>query len=209
MPDHKANSDALFKNLVSRDIKLVSGEKGTLLYSVDLPQDSQWQFAFQESGASGGTGTLHIEYASMISILDTDISFGKYGGDIITGFGSVKIFGSALTDGDVQLDSFFTTQSLSIDVGALQLTIGTTGNDFVNVNNEYEGWTPFPFNTFSLVSPNAFDIRFVSGGGTVIFQKNGVTDEYSKTFPVFPFAKIQVKPSVDPQTFNILYTRKD
>jgi len=209
MPNHKNDKFGLFKNLVSRDIKLSSGEQGTLLYSVDLPQDSQWQFAFQESGASGGVGSLHIEYASMISILDTDISFGRFGGDIVTGFGSVKIFGTASADGDVELDSFFTTQSLTIDVGGLQLTRSTTGTDWNNVNTEYEGWSPFPFNTFSLVSPSAFDIRFRTASGITIFQKNGVTDEYAKSFPIFPQAKIQVRPSADPQLFHILYTRKD
>lgn len=198
------------KSLISRDIKLVANEK-QILYSVDLPQNSQWQFAFQESGASGGVGTLHINYASMISELDNEVSFGRFGGDIITGFGSVTITGKADSFGDVQLDSFFTTQSLSIDTGSFQVerSFGAVTGNYENVTLHTDGWCPFPFNTFQLFSNAPFDMRFRNGSNVTIFEKTGVTDEFfnDRGFP--PQAYMQIKATVANQVFNIVFKRKD
>ena len=200
--------DDIKNALISRVVTVTTGQSQTL-YRVDLPQDSRWQFVFQETGNLVGTANLQIKYRSRIAELESQVSVGRFGGEIITGFGSVQIDANCLF-GSVELKSFFTTQSLTIDSGAFQIqkTQQVSGN-YENLTDVYQGWTPFPFNQFCVYSNNNFTIRLLDIEDNVVFQKVSTDDEYKIECVVPPHLYAQIKNTVADQKYTIVYTRKD
>ena len=195
-------------SLISRKTKILSGQLQTI-YRVDLPQDSQWQFVFQDTGAFLGVGNLEISYRSKIADLTSTISYGRFGGDILTGFGSVEIEALAINN-DTEINSFFTTQSKSIDIGSLQINklhIGAVGT-WEPINTKYLGWTPFPYNRFCMMSNSTFSVRFVDSLGATVFSAASTNNEFKLPCVMPPHLFVEVKKTVAVQQYQTVYYRE-
>jgi len=194
--------------LISRVVTVTTGQPQTL-YRVDLPQDSRWQFVFQESGNLVGTANLKIQYRSRIAQLESKVSVGRYGGEIITGFGSVQIDVEALF-GSVELKSFFTTQSLTIDTGAFQIDKDqAVDGSWENLTDAYQGWSPFPFNHFCVYSSSNFSVRYRNIEDVTVYQALSADDEFKMNCVMPPHLFAQIKNTVASQKYTIVYFRKD
>lgn len=195
-------------SLISRKTKILNGQVETI-YRVDLPQDSQWQFVFQDSGSFLGVGDLKIAYRSRIANLVSTVSYGRFGGDILTGFGSVEIQAKAIND-DTEINSFFTTQSKTIGIGRLQISKlhGGIVGSWTTINDEFLGWTPFPYNRFCVMSNSTFAIRFLDSLGAVVFTAVSVNNEFRIPCAVPPHLKVEVQSTVALQKYQTVYYRE-
>ena len=202
------SKNGIQNSLISRKTKILSGELQTI-YRVDLTQDSQWQFVFQDSGAFLGVGSLEIAYRSRIADLTSTVSYGRYGGDILTGFGSVEIRALAINN-NTEINSFFTTQSKSIDIGSLQISklhIGGIGT-WEPITELYKGWTPFPYNKLCIMSNSTFSVRFVDSLGAVVFTAASVNNEFKLPCVMPPHLYVEVKKTVAVQQYQTVYYRE-
>ena len=199
------------ESLISKEFDIPAGTNETL-FSVDLPQNLSWQFVFQEIGGTGGIGSLNIQYNTKIATVQNDVSFGRFGGDIITGSGSCIIKANVESFGSVKLNAFFTSQSFSIDPGFLQLSesFATPTGSFVKFPSKYKGFTPFPFNSFIIYSNSQFDLRFRNGANETTYERLGITNQFFGSMSPFPPQNyLQIKTLSPTQIVNIVYSRKD
>lgn len=179
--------------LYSREIAL-GADQVRSVFKVTLEEDTPWTIGYQEIGVGSGTGK--IIYTRNLVQLEQKFSFGKFGGDFITGIGpfELEFTGGAATGSTVK--AFWTKQPFTIDVGeetAESIIPSAATTDL----GPYDGFIPFPYNRVSIFSEEpTFLVALVDQTITTIFLNlTSITqpNTYILDWRVPPNARVRVR----------------
>ena len=152
--------------MISRQVTLAADQVVTV-FNVDLDDDTAWTIGFQETGV--GVGDAKILYRRNLVTLNNTITFGKNGGDFISGLGSFEFQIQTDPAGGCQVEAFWTLQPKIVDVGLftdVRQSVATATN---SVLGSFDGFIPFPFNAVSIFTEAAnFDLSIQDVSGNVL-----------------------------------------
>lgn len=186
---------SITEQLYSRELTLAPDEKKTV-FRVTLEEDTPWTIGYQETGVGVGKGK--ITYSRNLVLLTQEFTFGKFGGDFITGVGpfELELTGGATAGSNVR--AFWTKQPYTIDVGSLSDTKSFgSGAAFGNVGN-FDGFIPFPYNVVSIFcEATPFTFRLQDSGAGIIQSAMVITppSEYVLNFRPPPDARLRLSQS--------------
>ena len=181
-----------------------------VLFDVDVDDDTAWTIGFQELGT--GSGELKIEYRRNLVTLESALTFGRNGGDFITGLGAFRaVIKGGL--GGCKVNGFWTLQPRIIDVGELAdepITVAS-GAAFSNLGS-FDGFIPFPYNAVSIFSTApTFQVKLQDASGADIQSAMTITPPSNFVMEFQPPKNVRVKVSQttgSDQFFTALYTRQ-
>lgn len=195
--------------MISREVKLAPDSSVTV-FNVDIDDDTAWTLGYQADETGDGSAT--VLYRRNLVSLEQTVTFGKYGGDFLTGIGSFSfIIKSGAAAGGCNVKAFWTLQPRLIDVGSLisQTTVAS-GAAYSNLG-AFEGFIPFPYNVVSIFSAAPqYDFRIEDEGGNVLSSPTTInpTSAYVTDFRPPPNGRIRVsQASGSNQLFTAVYSR--
>lgn len=194
--------------LYSREITL-NADQVRSVFKVTLEEDTPWTIGYQEIGIGAGKGKLI--YTRNLVQLEQDFTFGKFGGDFITGIGpfELEFTGGSATGSTVK--AFWTKQPFTIDVGELSTSTIIPTAATLDLG-PYEGFIPFPYNKVSIFSEEAtFIVALVDANSTYnILPLTNITqpNEFVLDWRIPPDARIRVRQtSGSNKIFTTVYSR--
>jgi len=194
--------------MISRRVKLAADELVTV-FNVDLDDDTAWTIGYQESGI--GVGTAKISYRRNLVTLKQEISFGKNGGDFITGLGSFEFQLQTNPVGGCEVETFWTLQPKVIDVGLFTDARQSVNTGTLSELGSFGGFIPFPFNAVSLFTEAAsFTLELQDISGNVLQAPMTITppNTYVLALQIPPEARLFVEQtSGSAKTFTPVYSR--
>lgn len=201
------NGFAITDQLYSKEVTM-AGDETRSIFKVLLELDEPWTIGYQETGTGSGTGK--ITYSRDLVQLEQKFSFGKFGGDFITGTGPFELEMTSQAGGS-QIKAFWTRQPFLIDVGEETAETIIPSGATTDLG-PFDGFVPFPYNQVSIFSEEpTFLVALVDQTITTIFLPlTSITqpNTYVLDWKVPPNARVRVRQnSGSNKTITAVYSR--
>ena len=201
------------RNVISRSETIERGETiSAELRHLDVQQG--WQLVFQFSGDSQ-QGEIEIETFSNIASFTQYLDWSAFTGDFVTGKGAfkVRVNNQATGPGNPStINAFVTTENFLDDVASWTESSNTTSGVIGTFGNVGEslGHIPFPFNSWSIYTSSAIDIRYVDQAGGVVATYPAIAVGDAFLFRQFmpKRMRLQVAGTVANQLYTIQWSRQ-
>ena len=187
-PPPKINT---FGRMISRQV-VVGVDATVTVFDVDLDDDTAWTIGYQEQDI--GIGSATITYRRNLVELKQEISYGRNGGDFVTGVGAFRFEITAGAVGST-VNAFWTLQPYTFDCGSLTDT--RNYNSVAGFSNlgSFGGYIPFPYNAVSIFAGGSpFSFRLMDEAGAIIQSTLIITppDPYVLDFRPPPDIRLRV-----------------
>jgi hypothetical protein len=187
-PPPKLNT---FGRMISRQV-VVGVDATVTVFDVDLDDDTAWTIGYQEQDIGIGSGI--ITYRRNLVDLKQEISYGRNGGDFVTGVGAFRF---EITGGPVgsTVNCFWTLQPYVFDCGSLRDTRSYPSGAGFSRLGSFDGYIPFPYNAVSIFAGGSpFTFRMQDGAGLIIQSAMLITppDPYVLDFRPPPDIELRV-----------------
>ena len=204
-PPPKINT---FGRMISREI-VAQVDQEIRVFDVDLDDDIAWTIVWQEQDV--GVGSATVLYRRNLVELKQEISFGRNGGELITGVGS---FSFSITGGMIngcRVRAFWTLQPRLIDVASLTDATQSLATATTVDLGSFGGFIPYPYNAVSIFTTAVnFLVAVIDTGSLPMQSLITITppDPFVMAWQIPPNGRVRIRHNTGAaETFTPLYTR--